>query len=199
MRTSRFSLTLPRAMLTLAMLVCASGHARQTAATPAPQPPSWGPTLNGAYAAPPPAATEPEAARAKRPARADPELPDGPSAAEKTTPAPQPKADARPRDPSARAPRSRRHAVAQVVTPTPRIMGSAARESGSPVLTYGPALQARPAQPAPESVRGTLPATCTGAGCVDGAGQRLNPGVGNTVTTPQGQLCTRGLVGVQCF
>lgn len=144
--------------------------------TPAAQPPSWGPSL---YAVP---ASEPAAARAKRPARADPDA------------APKP-ADAD----SQRAPRQARtprRAVDQVLTPTPRINGNA--PTGKPVLSYG-AVQntAPPAAPAP--AQGTVPATCTGSGCVDAGGQRLGTGVGNAAVTPQGQLCTKGVVGVQCF
>lgn len=157
-------------------------------------PPSWGPVLN-----PPPrgaaTAAEPEAARAKRPARPDPDqhAPANPPQPEvEATPTPTP-SDAR-----ARALRAKRRNVDQVLTPTPRIRGSAA-PAEHPVLTYGPALQARPPAAAPLPERGTVPATCSGAACFDAGGQRLNGGVGNALTTPQGQLCTRGLVGVQCF
>ncbi len=187
--------------LAVAALLAQAAHAQQTPRTMEPPavtadrdaqlaapPPSWGPVLHPAPSA------EPDAAQAKRPARADPEV--APPPAEKS--AADPKAEAKPKDPSARAPRSKRRAVEQVLTPTPRILGSAA-PAGHPVLTYGPVLQARPPAAAALPERGTVPATCTGAGCFDASGQRLNGGVGNAVTTPQGQLCTKGLVGVQCF
>ncbi|WP_426110952.1 hypothetical protein [Massilia sp. PWRC2] len=89
----------------------------------------------------------------------------------------------------ARAPA--RRAVTQQLTPTPRILGS----SATPAI----ASPGRPAVPAPVRQQGSVPATCNGAGCVDASGQRLGTGVGNAAVTPQGQLCTRGLVGVQCF
>ncbi len=87
-----------------------------------------------------------------------------------------------------------RRAVAQVLTPTPRIEGSA----GAP---YGPVLETRPAPGLPPATgtAGTNPATCAGPNCLDASGQRLGTGIGHTAITPQGRLCTKGLVGVQCF
>lgn len=149
------------------------------------EPPSWGPVLHPVPAATPAA----DAVQAGRPARADAD-----QAAPTATPAPSPT----PTDARARALRAKRRNVDQVLTPTPRILGSAA-PAEHPVLTYGPALQTRAPAAVPVPERGTVPATCSGAGCFDGGGQRLNGGVGNAVTTPQGQLCTKGLVGVQCF
>lgn len=151
-----------------------------------PPPPSWGPSLTPAPGAP--------AAESKS----------GPKPEPNTVPPAEPKADSRPADPSAGARRPAvrgRRAVEQVLTPTPRILGSAAPAGGQAVSTYGPVLQAAPPAPpaARAELRGTVPATCTGVGCYDAGGQRLEPGVGNAVTTPQGQLCTRGVVGVQCF
>jgi hypothetical protein len=110
----------------------------------------------------------------------------------------QPKPDDKTLEPRAsQTPRLRRprRAVAQVLTPTPRIEGSA----GAP--SYGPVLETRPA-PALPPVTGTVgtnPATCTGPNCLDASGQRLGTGIGSTAITPQGRLCTKGLVGVQCF
>jgi hypothetical protein len=95
-----------------------------------------------------------------------------------------------------------RRAVQQVLTPTPRILGSAAVSASSPPLTDGPRLDPGGAGPAAASTspqRGTVPATCTAAGCTDASGARLGTGVGAAAVTPQGQLCTRTLVGVQCF
>lgn len=155
------------------------------------EPPSWGPVLHPV----PAAARAADAVQAGRPARAD---------AGQDAPATQPQATATPApsptptDARVRALRAKRRNVDQVLTPTPRILGSAA-PAEHPVLTYGPALQTRPPAAAPLPERGTVPATCSGAGCFDAGGQRLNGGVGNAVTTPQGQLCTKGLVGVQCF
>jgi hypothetical protein len=40
---------------------------------------------------------------------------------------------------------------------------------------------------------------CDAGGCNDANGQRYNSGVGNTLLGPQGQLCTKGAVGAQCF
>lgn len=148
--------------------------------TPAAKSPSWGPSL---YPAP---AEEPEAAKAKRPARADPAAPPAhPDRASQQAP---------------RQVRTPRRAVDQVLTPTPRIVGST--PAGTPVLSDGPAHAAAPA-PAAVPPRGSVPATCSGNGCYDASGQRLGTGagtgVGSPAVTPQGQLCTRGVVGVQCF
>lgn len=143
--------------------------------TPAAKPPSWGPSLY-------PVPAEPDAARAKQSARADPAL-----TTEKDSD-------------SQRAPQQRRmprRPVDQVLTPTPRITGSA--PAASPALTYGPAFETKAPLSPPPPPRGTVPAICTGSGCTDANGQRLGTGVGNAVTTPQGQLCTKGVVGVQCF
>lgn len=164
----------------LALLWSTTAQAQQA-------PPSGGPSL---YPQPAQSA-ESDAARAGQPASADaPVTPAAPQAG--------PKSDSK-TAPSARAPRPTRRAVDQVLTPTPRILGSATPASGQPVLRYGPALQANPPAPPATPQRGSVPANCTGTGCIDAGGQRLNPGVGNALTTPQGQLCTRGLVGVQCF
>ncbi|WP_426193687.1 hypothetical protein [Massilia sp. DWR3-1-1] len=95
-----------------------------------------------------------------------------------------------------------RRAVQQVLTPTPGILGSAAVSATPPPLTYGPRLDPGGAGPAAATAprqRGTVPATCTAAGCTDASGARLGTGVGAAAVTPQGQLCTRTLVGVQCF
>jgi hypothetical protein len=88
-----------------------------------------------------------------------------------------------------------RRAVAQVLTPTPRIEGSAGAPGYGPVLTTRPA----PSLPPASGTVGTNPATCAGPNCLDSSGQRLGTGIGSTAITPQGRLCTKGLVGVQCF
>lgn len=112
-----------------------------------------------------------------------------------------------------------RRSVEQILTPTPRILGSAVPadavqgpgmmagagapvSAGSGTLTYGPTLETRvppPSRAAPAGAVGTNPATCAGPNCLDGNGQRLGTGIGTTAITPQGRLCTKGLVGVQCF
>jgi hypothetical protein len=87
---------------------------------------------------------------------------------------------------------TRRRSVQQVVEPTARI-GSAPPPSYAPA----PAAAARvPVAPPPD------PATvrnCDAGGCYDAGGQRYNGGVGTTLLGPQGQLCTKGVVGAQCF
>lgn len=86
---------------------------------------------------------------------------------------------------------TRRRSVQQVIEPTARI-GSAA-----PAYVPAPAPQSPPAVPAPPApVRNR---ECDAGGCYDANGQRYNGGVGNTLLGPQGQLCTRGVVGAQCF
>jgi hypothetical protein len=93
--------------------------------------------------------------------------------------------------PPKRAPAKRR-SVQQVVEPTPRI--------GTAAPSYGPVLTPR----APAALPEPLPAPvrtngCDAGGCNDTNGQRYNGGVGNTLLGPQGQLCTKGVVGAQCF
>ena len=138
----------------------------------------------------------------------------------KAEPSPSDKADARPADPSAKVQRKRppRRAVEQILTPTPRILGSgipadAVRGQGmmagpgAPVsantgtLTYGPTLETRvpPGTAPPGGTVNTNPSNCSGPNCLDSSGQRLGTGIGSTAITPQGRLCTKGLVGVQCF
>jgi hypothetical protein len=86
----------------------------------------------------------------------------------------------------------KRRSVQQVVESTPRIGGA--------TPSYGPTLTPRP----PAASPGPLPAPvringCDAGGCNDTSGQRYNGGVGNTLLSPQGQLCTKGAVGAQCF
>jgi hypothetical protein len=85
-----------------------------------------------------------------------------------------------------------RRSVQQLIEPTPRI--------GVATPSYGPALTPRP----PAALSGPSPAPvringCDAGGCNDTSGQRYNGGVGNTLLSPQGQLCTKGVIGAQCF
>ena len=191
------------------MLACAGAQARQTPRT-----------------AEPPAATIERESQLAVPAEARPEDPEADARSKPKTeqqqPSPSDKADARPRDPSAQgsrqARRPPRRAVEQILTPTPRILGSAvpadavrgqgmmagpgpAVSASAGTITYGPTLETRaPRSLAPPTgTVGTNPATCTGPNCLDSSGQRLGTGIGNAAITPQGRLCTKGLVGVQCF
>ena len=185
------------------MLACAGAQARQTPRT-----------------AEPPAATieresqlaEPRTAPRTDTATDKKEDPEADARSKPKTqqqqPSPSDKTDARPLDPSARdtrqARRPPRRAVEQILTPTPRILGSAvpAVSPNAGVITYGPTLETRapPRSLAPPAgTVGTNPATCTGPNCLDSSGQRLGTGIGNSAITPQGRLCTKGLVGVQCF
>jgi hypothetical protein len=87
---------------------------------------------------------------------------------------------------------ARRRSVQQMVEPTPRI--------GAAPPSYGPSLNPRPpaALPDPLPVPGRING-CDAGGCNDANGQRYNSGAGNTLLGPQGQLCTKGAVGAQCF
>lgn len=87
-----------------------------------------------------------------------------------------------------KAPQKRR-AVTQVIEGTPRI--AAPRPSApSPILTLPPA----PPSPGPAPIM-----RCDGGGCVDASGTRYNGGVGTTLLSPQGKLCNKNGVTVQCF
>lgn len=84
----------------------------------------------------------------------------------------------------------KRRAVQQVIEPTP------------PIVTdgYRPTLVIRPPAtlpaPVPPPVRMN---SCDGGGCTDTSGVRYNGGPGPVLTSPQGQLCVRGIVNAQCF
>ena len=112
-------------------------------------------------------------------------------------PAPIPAAAASAASPSgAGAPRTgrvpiQRRAVQQVVVPTPRIGPEA----------YGPTLVPRaPGAPSAAPLALPLPTShCDAGGCLDTRGARYNGGVGNTVISPQGRLCIKGVVNAQCF
>ena len=84
----------------------------------------------------------------------------------------------------------KRRSVQQVIEPTPRIVTDG----------YRPTLTVRP----PAALPGPLPPptrmnSCDAGGCFDTGGVRYNGGVGSTLLSPQGQLCTRGVVNAQCF
>jgi hypothetical protein len=95
---------------------------------------------------------------------------------------------AKPAVPPKRQPVKRR-SVQQVIEPTP------------PIVTdgYRPTLVIRPPatlpSPVPPPVRMN---SCDGGGCTDTSGVRYN-GAGAAVTSPQGQLCVKGIVNAQCF
>ncbi|MDB5936758.1 MAG: hypothetical protein JWQ01_4102 [Massilia sp.] len=86
----------------------------------------------------------------------------------------------------------KRRSVQQVIEPT------------MPIVTegYRPTLVVRPPAALPTQVPSQPPVrmnSCDAGGCTDTGGARYNSGVGNTLTGPQGQLCTKGLVNAQCF
>jgi hypothetical protein len=85
----------------------------------------------------------------------------------------------------------KRRSVQQVIEPTARI--GAAAPSYSPSPAPSPPAATPGAQPAPVRTTG-----CDAGGCNDVNGQRYNSGPGNTLLGPQGQLCTKGVVGIQC-
>ena len=112
--------------------------------------------------------------------------PTGVRAQEQPAAAPEAAAEppAKPAVPPRRKPVKRR-SVQQVVEPMP------------PIVTAGdrPTLVIRPPLPVPPPVRMN---SCDGGGCTDTGGVRYN-GPGAAVTSPQGQLCVKGIVNAQCF
>lgn len=83
----------------------------------------------------------------------------------------------------------KRRSVQQVIEPTP------------PIVTdgYRPTLVIRPPASLPVPVSPPVRMnSCDGGGCTDTGGVRYN-GPGPAVTSPQGQLCVRGIVNAQCF
>ncbi|WP_143752789.1 hypothetical protein [Massilia eurypsychrophila] len=124
-------------------------------------------------------------ARAQEPALA----PDTPAAGTPAKPAAE--APIKPAPPPNRKPIKRR-SVQQVIEPTPPIVTDGYR----PTLTVrSPA--ALPSASPPQSQPRLN--SCDAGGCTDTGGARYNSGVGNTLIGPQGQLCTKGIVGAQCF
>ncbi|HEU4375572.1 MAG TPA: hypothetical protein VFS02_18900, partial [Telluria sp.] len=96
--------------------------------------------------------------------------------------------DAKPAVPPRRKPLKRR-SVQQVIEPTPPIV----TEGYRPTLVIRPPLTAP--SPLPPPVRFN---SCDGGGCTDTNGTRYN-GPGPAATSPQGQLCVKGIVNAQCF
>jgi hypothetical protein len=83
----------------------------------------------------------------------------------------------------------KRRSVQQVIEPTP------------PIVTdgYRPTLVIRPPATLPMPVSPPVRMnSCDGGGCTDTGGVRYN-GPGPAVTSPQGQLCVKGIVNAQCF
>ena len=83
----------------------------------------------------------------------------------------------------------KRRAVTQVIEGTPRI-------AAPPVAAPAPAatLPSTSVPPPPAPIM-----RCDGGGCVDASGTRYNGGVGTTLLSPQGKLCHKNGVTVQCF
>jgi hypothetical protein len=71
----------------------------------------------------------------------------------------------------------------------------------APPVVYAPTLTPPPARsttmPAPAPSSTTV--NCVGGSCVDPAGNRYNGGVGSSVISPQGRLCSNNGMTVQCF
>jgi hypothetical protein len=100
-----------------------------------------------------------------------------------------PKAPAKP-VPAPNCKPTRRRSVQQIIEPTPRIVTDG----------YRPTLVVRPPAALPAPVPGPVRMnSCDAGGCTDTSGARFNSGTGATLTGPQGQLCTRGVVNAQCF
>ena len=110
----------------------------------------------------------------------------GPAAAQ----APAPATEAGVKPPPLPKPIQRR-SVQQAIEPTPRIVTEG----------YRPTLTVRPPTPAPQPL--APPArmnSCGPGGCFDTGGARYNGnGIGNTLLSPNGQLCVKGVVNAQCF
>jgi hypothetical protein len=115
-------------------------------------------------------------------------VPEKPAAETPAKPAAE--APIKPAPPPNRKPIKRR-SVQQVIEPTP------------PIVTdgYRPTLTVRPPAALPSASQQTQPRlnSCDAGGCTDTSGARYNGGVGNALIGPQGQLCTKGIVGAQCF
>jgi hypothetical protein len=69
------------------------------------------------------------------------------------------------------------------------------------VRPVAPAQLAPPAlaRPMPDVAPAPVPANCMGGSCSDPNGGRFNGGVGTTLISPQGKLCSNNGMTVQCF
>lgn len=106
-------------------------------------------------------------------------------------PAPKPDAEAVKKKPP---PRRAVHQIIDGMQPS----------TGAP--SYGPRLTPRPPplvppqpMPMPSPSAPAQINSCDGGGCTDTNGARYNGGVGNTVISPQGRLCTTTGTTVQCL
>ena len=97
---------------------------------------------------------------------------------------------AKPAPPAPKKQPVKRRAVRQMIDGTP-----------TPLAPLGSAPQLAPAPPVSVQV---LPSplimnNCIGAGCTDANGARYHGGVGTTLLSPQGRMCSNNGITVQCF
>ena len=93
--------------------------------------------------------------------------------------------------PAPTQPSARRRDVAQVIQPMSRASAPARP------YAYRPAIVAPTVSPAPKA---PLPQNgCDAGGCRDAAGSRYNGGIGNATLGPDGKVCNRNGVWLQCF
>lgn len=116
-------------------------------------------------------------------------------------PAPAPEPELKQNKPTPPKKPIKRRAVQQVIDgmpapPAPQVYGPRL-SAPTPPATYAPILPSTvPSGMAP------LPAVlnrCDAGGCTDTAGARYNNGVGTTLLSPQGRLCSNNGLTVSCF
>lgn len=110
----------------------------------------------------------------------------------------EPKA-AQPAKPGKEAPKkkpAKRRAVHQIIDGMP---------APTPPQAYGPTLNPYPAPGIPQPMASPVPlgpaigSGCTGPVCLDANGGSYKGGVGTTLLSPQGKLCSNNGMTVQCF
>jgi hypothetical protein len=84
---------------------------------------------------------------------------------------------------------NKRRSVQQIIAPTPPPLPPVY----SPRLNLPPPPAAQPL-PAPQVLNG-----CNGGACTDANGQQYHGGVGTTLLSPQGRVCSNNGITVQCF
>lgn len=89
---------------------------------------------------------------------------------------------------------AKRRAVRQILDDDIR----PAAPSAAPPAVYSPQLTVPAVQPRPGLPPAPVTLNCVGASCTDAAGGRFNGGIGTTLISPQGRLCTDNGLTVQC-
>ncbi|MES2317506.1 MAG: hypothetical protein V4631_08410 [Pseudomonadota bacterium] len=101
-----------------------------------------------------------------------------------------PKATSKPLAPAPAKKPPKRRAVRQIIDGTPAPL---------PPVVYGPQLSPAPPIGLPPPPSPLILQNCQGGSCSDANGTRYHGGIGNTLLSPQGRVCSDNGLAVQCF